>query len=170
MLYLGLFVMYWFICNVTDNKKTKMKVTQIKDGQKIESDHVYVIPPNKDLNILNGELFLRELSMPRGLNLPIDNFLRSLAQDQAGKAICIILSGTGTDGTLGVKEIKGCLGMVMVQDEESAKYNGMPRSAISTGLADYILPVENMPKQLMKYTKHAMSQKRTTTNYYINFF
>lgn len=135
-------------------KRTKMKVMQIEDGHKIEPNHVYVIPPNKDLNILNGVLYLMELPLPRGLNLPIDNFFRSLAKDQGGNAICIILSGTGTDGTLGVKEIKGEIGMVMVQEEKSAKYDGMPRSAIATGLADYIVPVEKMPEQLIKYTKH----------------
>ncbi len=139
-------------------KQTKMKTLQIIDGQQVEPNHIYVIPPNKDLTLLNGRLFLLELSMPRGLNLPIDNFLKSLAQDQGPNAICIILSGTGTDGTLGVKEIKGGLGMVMVQDEKSAKYDGMPRSAISTGLADYILPVEKMSQQLIKYTQHAMTQ------------
>jgi len=140
-------------------KQTKMKVVQITDGMKIEPEHVYVIPPNKDLSILNGKLFLMELSRPRGLNLPIDNFFRSLAQDQGSNAICIILSGTGTDGTLGVKEIKASVGMVMVQDEKSAKYDGMPRSAIATGLCDYILPVEAMPTQLIKYTKHATIKK-----------
>ncbi len=136
------------------SKQTKMKVIQIEDGQKIEPDHVYVIPPNKNLSILNHGLFLMELSMPRGLNLPIDNFFRSLAQDQGSNAICIILSGAGTDGTLGLKEIKGNLGMVMVQDDKSAKYDGMPRSAIATGLADYILPVKDMPKKLMEYVQH----------------
>lgn len=142
-------------------KQTKMKVLQINDGQKVEPDHVYVIPPNKDLSILDGVLYLMEQPLPRGLNLPIDNFFRSLAQDQGCKAICIILSGTGTDGTLGVKEIKGEIGMVMVQDEKSAKYDGMPRSAIATGLADYILPVEKMPDQLIKYTEHASVQPET---------
>lgn len=137
-------------------KSTGMNVLQIVDGQKILPNHIYVIPPNKDLSILNGVLYLMELPLPRGLNLPIDNFFRSLAQDQGSNAICIILSGTGTDGTLGVKQIKGSLGMVMVQHEKSAKYDGMPRSAIATGLADYILEVEKMPAQLIKYSKHAI--------------
>ncbi|MDX2441776.1 MAG: chemotaxis protein CheB, partial [Desulfobacterales bacterium] len=137
-------------------RKTKMEVLQIEDGQKIKPDHIYVIPPNKDLSILNGSLFLMDLSKPRGFNLPIDNFFRSLAQDQGSNAICIVLSGTGTDGTLGAKAIKGNLGMVMVQDEDSAKYDGMPRSAISTGLVDYVLPIEDMPDQLIKYTQHAI--------------
>ncbi len=139
-------------------KRTKMPVSHVRDGMQVEPNHVYVIPPNKDLSILHGTLTLMELSQPRGANLPIDYFLRSLAQDQERNAVCIILSGTGTDGTLGVKAIKGGVGMVMVQDEESAKYEGMPRSAIATGLVDYVLPPARMPQQLVKYTQHATAK------------
>ncbi|MBU1344884.1 MAG: PAS domain-containing protein [Proteobacteria bacterium] len=137
-------------------KKTAMKVCPIEDGMKIQPDTVYAIPPNKDVSIINGVLLLMDLPQPRGFNLPIDNFFRSLAQDQGANAIAIVLSGTGSDGSLGVKQIKGELGMVMVQDEASAKYAGMPRSAIATGLADYILPVDKMPEALIKYTRHAI--------------
>jgi len=136
-------------------KQTKMKVCQIKDGMKVQPNAVYVIPPNKDLGILKGTLQLMEPVQPRGANMPIDSFFRSLAQDQGPNAVCIVLSGTGTDGTLGLKAIKGETGMVMVQDVESAKYDGMPRSAVSTHLADYILPPSKMPEQLIKYAKHA---------------
>jgi len=139
-------------------KHSRMKVHQVKDGMKVLPNHVYVIPPNKNLTILNGILQLLDLTQPRGANLPIDSFFRSLAQDQGANAACIILSGTGTDGTLGLKAIKGEIGMVMVQDEESAKYDGMPRSAISTGLVDYVLPPEEMPEQLIKYSKHAFKK------------
>ncbi len=142
-------------------KKTRMKVVQIEDGQKVRPNTVYVIPPNRELAILNGVLHLMELSMPRGMNLPIDSFFRSLAQDQGSRAICVVLSGTGTDGTLGLKEIKGEIGMAMVQDEDSAKYDGMPRSAIATGLVDYVLPVGKMPAQLIKYTRHAGTAMKT---------
>jgi two-component system CheB/CheR fusion protein len=135
-----------------------MTVLQIQDGMEVEPNSVYVIPPNKDLCILNGILQLMKPSQPRGANLPVDTFFRSLAQDRGSKAICIILSGTGTDGTLGLKAIKGEVGMGMVQDEESAKYDGMPRSAIATGLADYVLPPAKMPEQLVKYVRH-MSHK-----------
>ena len=137
-------------------KRTKMPVGQAKDGELVQPNCVYVIPPNRALAILNGTLHLLETSQPRGANLPIDSFLRSLAQDQHHNAIGIILSGTGTDGTLGVRAIKGETGMVMVQDEESAKYDGMPRSAIATGLADYVLPPEKMPQQLIGYAAHAV--------------
>ena len=136
-------------------KPTKMAVHQIIDGMEVHPNAVYVIPPNKDLGILNGILQLMNPAQPRGANLPIDSFFRSLAQDQGANAAGIVLSGTGTDGTLGVKAIKGEVGMVMVQDEESAKYDGMPRSAIATGLADYVLPPEKMPEQLTKYMMHA---------------
>ena len=137
-------------------RRTEMKTSIIVDGTVIVPNNVYVIPPNKDVRVLNGVLHLMELSKPRGLNLPIDNFFRSLALDQGGNAICIILSGTGTDGTLGLRQIKGQLGMVMVQDENSAKYLGMPLSAISTGLVDYVLPADKMPQQLLNYTRHAI--------------
>lgn len=141
-------------------KKTKMKIIPIKDGLEVKPNMVYVIPPNKDVAILNGFLHLMDLPQPRGFNLPIDNFFRSLAQDQGSNAICIILSGTGTDGTLGLKEIKGEVGMVMVQDDETAKYTGMPRSAISTGLVDYVMSADKMPEQLIKYSKHAIIEPK----------
>jgi len=139
-------------------KHSKMKVHQVMDGMKVRRNHVYVIPPNKELTILNGTLQLLDLTRPRGANMPIDIFFRSLAKDQGTNAICIILSGTGTDGSLGLKTVKGEVGMVMVQDEESAKYYGMPRNAIATGLADYVLPPAKMPEQLTKYTKHALDK------------
>ena len=142
-------------------KCTKMQVHQIQDGTRVRPNHVYVIPPNKNLTILNGTLQLMDLPLPRGVNLPIDSFFRALAEDQGSNAGCIILSGTGTDGTQGLKAIKGEAGLVMVQSETSAKYNGMPHSAIATGLADYVLPPERMPEQLLRYTRHALQQFST---------
>jgi two-component system CheB/CheR fusion protein len=136
-------------------KHTKMPVCHAVDGTLIERNHVYVIPPNRELTILRGHLKLLGLPHRRGLNMPIDAFFQSLSQDQAANAIGIILSGTGTDGTLGIKAIKSALGMVMVQDEESAKYDGMPRCAIATGLADYVLPPDRMPDRLVRYLRHA---------------
>ncbi|MBC8206447.1 MAG: PAS domain-containing protein [Kiritimatiellales bacterium] len=135
-------------------KQTAMPVEQAQDGTRAQRNCVYVIPPNKNLTILNGTFQLLDLPASRGLNLPIDLFLRALAKDQGPHAVCIILSGTGADGTLGLRAIKGELGMGMVQSEESAKYDGMPRSAISTGLADYVMPPGQMPEQLMKYIRH----------------
>ncbi|MCL7487697.1 MAG: PAS domain-containing protein [Desulfobulbaceae bacterium] len=143
-------------------KRTRMEVLQIKDGMRVQPDTVYVVPPNQDLSILNGVLQLMEQRKPRGVNLPIDGFFQALARDQGPNATAIIFSGTGADGTLGIKAIKGEAGMVMVQDEGSAKYDGMPRSAIATGLADYILPPAEMPGQLLKYLRHKVQATTAT--------
>lgn len=135
-------------------RATAMKVLQVKDGMKVEPNTVYVIPPNKDMSILHGTLQLLEPSMPRGLRMPIDFFFRHLAEDRKDRSVGIILSGMGTDGTLGLKAIKEMLGMAMVQDPNSAKYDGMPSSAINTGLADFIAPAAELPAQLMGYVGH----------------
>lgn len=132
-------------------KSTKMKLFQAKDDMIIEPNHVYVAPANKNLALLNGRIQLMETSEPHGFRLPIDFFFKSLAANFTDKAICIILSGTASDGTAGLKEVKSELGMVMVQDPGSAKFDGMPASAIKTGLVDYILPPEEMPEQLIHY-------------------
>ena len=136
---------------------TSMKVAQVQDGMRVEPNSVYVIPPNRYLAILHGKLHLMEPPVSSGIRTPIDSFFRSLAEDQKDKGICIVLSGTGTEGTLGLRAIKGEGGMVMVQSPESAKYNGMPRSAVATGLADYILPVDKMPEHLIAYVQHVFA-------------
>ncbi len=120
---------------------TKMRVFEVEDGMKVEPNCTYIIPPNRDMAFLNGALQLLEPSAPRGMRLPIDFFFRSLAQDQHERAIGIVLSGTGSDGTLGVRAIKGEGGMVMAQNPESTEYDGMPRNAINTGMMDYVLPL-----------------------------
>lgn len=134
-------------------KVSRIPVSVARDGQPIEPNHVYVVPPNKETTVFNGKLQLLEI-LAKGAVLPIDLFLRSLAQDQGRSAIAIILSGTGTDGTLGVKAIKGGDGLVLVQSEETAGYDGMPRSAISTGLVDLVLAPEAMPARLIQYFSH----------------
>lgn len=134
-------------------KETEMPVLEAADGLKVEPNRVYVEPPGGCLAILNGTLHRMGASNKESPKLPIDYFFRSLAEDQKERAICIILSGTGTDGTLGLKAIKGDLGMAMVEQPQSAKYAGMPSSAIATGLADYVLPPDAMPKQLIAYAK-----------------
>lgn len=133
---------------------TKMKVLEIEDRMKVKPNCIYLNPPNKNIEIINRTLYLAEPTESRRIRLPIDSFLRSLAMDQREKAICIILSGTGTDGTLGLKAVKGEGGITLVQEEEQAKYSGMPESAIDTGLVDCILPVEKMPGELLKYSRH----------------
>jgi two-component system CheB/CheR fusion protein len=135
-------------------KYTNLKVMEVRDGTKIEPGCIYLNPPSRDVSILNGKLYLSEPAQARGARLPIDYFFRSLAESQGDKSICIVLSGTGTDGTLGMKAIKGAGGMAMAQEETQAKYDNMPRSAIDTGLVDYVLPVEKMGAELMKYVKH----------------
>jgi two-component system CheB/CheR fusion protein len=133
---------------------TAMDVFEAEDGLQVQPNTIYIIPPNRDISLLHGTLHLVEPAQQRGHRLPIDFLFRSLAEDQREKAICIILSGTGRDGTLGLKEIRGAGGMAMVQTPESAQYDGMPQSAIATGQVDYILPPEAMPDQLIRYTHH----------------
>ena len=135
-------------------KYTRMKVLQIEDGMPVEPNCVYIKPSNKDATISNRILHLAESPISQGIKHPIDFFFQSLAKDQAGKAICIILSGTGTDGTLGLKAIKDAGGMTMVQEEKSAEFGGMPASAIETGLVDYVLPAEKIPEKLIEYATY----------------
>ncbi len=130
---------------------TRMQVLEVEDGMRVQPNCTYIIPPGRDMAFLNGSLQLLEPVSPRGQRLPIDFFFRSLAQDQQVRAIGIVLSGTGSDGTLGVRAIKGEGGMVMAQNLESTEYDGMPRSAIATGLVDYVLPPAEMPAQLIAY-------------------
>ena len=133
---------------------TQMKVTEIEDGALVQPENVYVIPPNKDLEILNGKLHLLTPHKDRAQRRPIDSFFRSLAQDQKEKAVGIILSGTGTEGALGLRYIKGEGGLTMAQDPETAKFDGMPRSAVEADVVDVILPVMELSEQLVKYARN----------------
>ena len=135
-------------------RHTKMTVVEAADGMEVRPNCVYVIPPNADLAILHGRLQVLEPVAPRGLRTPIDFFFRHLAADQKEKAVGVILSGMGSDGALGVRAIKEQLGMVMVQDPASAKFDGMPRSAINTGLVDYVAAAEALPAKLLQYVHH----------------
>jgi two-component system CheB/CheR fusion protein len=137
---------------------TRMHVVEAKDGMVVEPNRVHVIPPDRDMAITNGMLRLSRFEEPRGLRMPIDFFFRSLAKDQRDGSLCIILSGSGTDGTMGLKAIHEAGGMSMVQDPTEAKYEGMPQSAINTGIADYVLPVAKMPGQLLAYVKRTVRQ------------
>lgn len=132
-------------------KHTKMQVVEASDGLKVEPNHVYVGPPGGYLAILKSKLHHMETGAAISPRLPIDYFFRSLAEDQQEKAVCIILSGMGTDGTLGLKAIKGASGMAMVEKPQEAQYAGMPSSAIATNLVDYILTPAAMPQELMAY-------------------
>ncbi len=138
------------------SKYTKMEVKRAEDGMEVEVNNVYLIPPRKNLKIYHGKLYLTEQDHSHGLNLPIDIFLRSLAEDQKERSIGIILSGTGSDGTLGIRAVKGAGGLVFAQDNISAKFDGMPRSASSTGLVDYVLPPKDIAHELSRIIQHPL--------------
>ena len=134
---------------------TGMPVCQVQDRMPVEPNCVYVIPPNKDLSILHGVLHLFAPAAPRGLRHPIDFFFRSLAADRQERSIGVILSGMGSDGTLGLRAIKEKSGLAVVQEPVSAKFDSMPRSAINAGLADLVAPVEELPGKIVAYLRHA---------------
>jgi two-component system CheB/CheR fusion protein len=136
------------------SKHTDMQVLRAGNNQRVLPDTVYLIPPKKIMTIFNGCLQLREKDPDIPVNLPIDIFFTSLAQDQGDRAVGIVLSGTGSDGTRGVRAIKEAGGMIMVQEESSAKFDGMPRSAMATGVADFILPPSEIPVELVTYVRH----------------
>ena len=136
-------------------RHTPMRVREVEDGMAVRADHVYIIPPNKNLAMKGGVL---RLSMPhdqRSSHTAIDFFLRSLAEDQHERAIGIVLSGTGSHGTIGLQAIKGEGGLAMVQEPSTAEYDQMPRSAIASGVVDFVLPVEQMPAELERYVQHS---------------
>ena len=135
-------------------RATTLPVIQVTNHLRVQPDHVYVIPPNKNMSILHGTLHLFEPTAPRGLRLPIDFFLRSLADDLQAQSIGVILSGMGSDGTLGLRAIKEKSGAVFIQDPASAKFDGMPRSAIDAGLADVVASVEDLPERILAYIRH----------------
>ncbi|MFO7682825.1 MAG: CheR family methyltransferase, partial [Chloroflexota bacterium] len=142
---------------------TRMQVYEVEDGMTVQPNCAYIIPPNHDMAFLQGKLHLLEMGERHGLRLPIDFFFRSLGQDQRERAICIVLSGTGSDGTLGVRAVKEAGGMAMAQTPDSTEFDGMPRSAIATGLVDYTLLPAEMPAQLIAYAAHAYGQKPRPT-------
>lgn len=131
-------------------KVSFIPVTTAEDDRPVQSNHAYVVPSNKDIAVFSGRIKLLERNS-KAATLSIDLFLRSLAEDQGKNSAVVILYGTGSDGTMGVRAIKAAEGLVLVQSVETAAYDGMPRSAIDTGLADFILPPEKMPEQLMQY-------------------
>ena len=135
-------------------RSTPMPVAQVADGTRVEADHVYVIPPGKDLSLLHGVLHLFEPITPRGLRLPIDYFFRSLAANSEDRSVAVILSGMGSDGSLGLKAIKEAAGVSFVQDPTTAKFSGMPASAIDAGLADVVAPVDEIPGRIVAYLKY----------------
>lgn len=137
---------------------TPMPVLEVEDSMTVAPNCVYIITPNHDMALINGSLQLLAPGAPRGQRLPIDFFFKSLAADQRERAIGVVLSGTGSDGTLGLRAIKDAGGMVMVQTPESAEFDGMPRSAMATGLVDYQLDAKQMPARLSSYVSYAFGK------------
>ncbi len=139
------------------SRHTEMAVEQAVDNAKVLPNRVYVIPPNATLEIEGSVLRVSRPLEPRGHRTPIDTFFRSLAEDRGEKAVCIILSGTGTDGTLGLRAIKEHGGLAIAQTTDSAQYDAILRSAIATGLVDHVVPVEEMPARLVEYANYLNS-------------
>jgi two-component system, chemotaxis family, CheB/CheR fusion protein len=144
-------------------RHTGMPVEQAQNNTQVVPNRVYVIPPNATLTIEKGTLGVNTPAEARGSRTPIDGFFNSLAADRGEHAVCIMLSGTGTDGTLGLRAIKEYGGMAMAQTLDSAKYDAILRSAISTGLVDHVLPVEEMPAKLLDYASHLVSSNGSGT-------
>ena len=132
-------------------QSTPMPVAQVSERVRIEPDHVYVIPPNKSLSMLDGSLVLSDVTRIEERRAPVDIFFRTLAESQRSRAACVVLSGTGADGSMGLKRVKEQGGVAVVQDPAEAEYSDMPRNSIATGLVDYVLPVAEMPARLVAY-------------------
>ncbi len=139
---------------------TKMPVAEAHDLMDIEPDHVYIIAPNREMSIFHRQIHMSIPDASKGQQMKIDLFFRSLAEEMEDKAIGIVLSGTGTDGTLGLRAIQGGGGLTFVQDPKSAKYDGMPTSAINSGYATFVLPVEQMPAELTASVKNLFGESR----------
>jgi chemotaxis methyl-accepting protein methylase/PAS domain-containing protein len=135
-------------------KRTAMQVVEAADNMPVQANHVYVIPPNRDLSVHDGKLCLVAPVESHGLRLPIDFFLRSLAQDRKDRAIGIVLSGMGSDGVFGLRAIKDQAGLTLAQEPTSARAASMPRSAIEAGVVDIVATTEALPEQIMQYLRH----------------
>ncbi len=135
-------------------RATRMPVREVTEGTYVEPDHVYVIPPNTNMAIVGSVLQLQSRQNTSGQHLPIDFFLRSLAEDRSSRAIGVILSGTASDGTLGLEAIKTEGGIAFAQDPKSAKYDSMPRSAVESGCVDFVLTPENIAKEIARISRH----------------
>ncbi|MCI0586289.1 MAG: PAS domain-containing protein [Planctomycetes bacterium] len=142
-------------------RHTRMQVVQVERDTAVQANHVYVIPPNRYLSLEEGTLRVRPPIEGRGVRMAVDFFLRSLAEERRERAIGIVLSGTGTDGTLGVKEIRAAGGLAVAQEPATAEHDGMPRSAIESGV-DHVLPVGGMPEALLRYVRHSYAAGRPT--------
>ena len=142
-------------------RSSHMQVVTAADGMKLEPSHIYVIPPNANLAVMNDVIRIMARSKGQRPHLSVDYLFRSLAEDQGHSAIGIVLSGTGTDGTLGLKAIRAAGGFTFVQEPSTAKYDGMPRSAFASGAADYCLPLKEIAEELARIGKRPQMRPRT---------
>ena len=142
------------------SRVTHLPVLEATQDLAVQPDHVYVIPKNTTMTIAQGVLQLAPRGGVRGTHLPIDLFLKSLAEDRQSAAIGVILSGTGSDGTLGMEEIKAAGGITFAQDESSAKYPGMPQSAARSGCVDLVLPPDQIARELARISQHSLRGPR----------
>ena len=135
-------------------RHTKLPIHRVENGLEIEPNAIYLIPRKKNMVLSQGKLLLTDHDQKSGLNLPIDLFFQSLAQDMGDRAIAVILSGTGSDGSRGIKELHKAGGLVVVQDPETAAFDGMPKAALATGIADLVLLPTAMPAKILQHSRH----------------
>jgi two-component system CheB/CheR fusion protein len=145
------------------SKATSMLVTEIEDGVTLKENRVYVTPPNRYITIMERRLFLIEPEDSHSLHLPIDHFFTRLSEELAERAIGIVLSGTGSDGTLGIKAIKGVGGLTIAQQEDQAEHSGMPASAIASGYVDVVTEAEKMHEHIYEFLHHPYASREKET-------
>ncbi|TWU32046.1 Chemotaxis response regulator protein-glutamate methylesterase of group 3 operon [Novipirellula artificiosorum] len=140
-------------------RHTQMPIYRVEDGMVVEPNSLYLIPPKQEMIIADGKLLLTEKDSKQALSLPIDHFFRSLAQDAGARSIAVVLSGTGSDGSRGIRDVNKTGGLVIVQSVESAKFDGMPKSAIDTNLVDVVVEPTEIAEVLDRYAKHPFRSK-----------
>lgn len=143
------------------NKVTRLPVQEVINGMRVRPNQVYVMPPNTNMHMVNGILKLHPRTEARGLHLPIDSFFQSLAEYHKAHAVGVLLSGTASDGTLGLKAIKAAGGITFAQDEKSAKYSGMPKHAVDAGVVDYVMSPDQIAVEIGKIAGHPVLKNRS---------
>jgi two-component system CheB/CheR fusion protein len=146
------------------SKQTTIEVSEVKDWMTIERDHIYVIPPNASMSVSKRTLRLQAREESRGIHMPIDQFMRSVAEEHGDNAIGIVLSGSGTDGTLGIAEIQAHGGVTFAQDDATAKYNNMPRSAVNSGSVDYVLAPKQIAREVVRIARLSYARSPITSD------
>jgi two-component system CheB/CheR fusion protein len=146
------------------SRHTNVAIRRVEDGMEVEPDVIYLLPPRKEMIISAGKLHLTDKDPAQSLSMPIDTFFRSLAQDCGARAVAVVLSGTGSDGSRGVVAVHEAGGLVIVQDPETAKFDGMPRSTLETGIVDLVLPPQRMPEALLHFLQRLPLDPGTGTD------